>query len=188
MSEIKFHSLTHSLTHSLSHSLNWLNWLTDIREYFKLSFITVVVVFIIFDVFSLLYSEITLFNVFYFCYSKKNVSFNHCRILFLRNKVLLTYYLQKNKNCSYFHSIRLKKTWKQYMVIHIILIDLKKLLSHRCVNLQLILPILIYPHLYDIKTLIFIYSKYSCFFLLNMWNFEATYWYAQCNFIKQNYF
>ena len=62
----------------------------DIREYFKLSFIIAVVVFIVFDLFfSLLYSEITLCNVFYFCYSK-NVFFNYCRTLFVRNKVLLT--------------------------------------------------------------------------------------------------
>ena len=47
----------------------------DIREYFKLSFVIAVVAFIIFDIFLFsLYSERTLFNVFYFCYSK-NVFF-----------------------------------------------------------------------------------------------------------------
>ena len=62
---------------------------SDLREYFNLSFISTIVVFIIFCCFfSLLYSEITLCNVYYFCYSKY-VFFKHCRILFVRNKVLL---------------------------------------------------------------------------------------------------
>ena len=43
---------------------------SKIRDYFKLSFIIVVVVFIsIFDFFSLFYSEITLCNLYYFCFS-----------------------------------------------------------------------------------------------------------------------
>ena len=41
-----------------------------------------------------MYSEITLCNAFYFRYSK-NVFFNHCKILFVTNKVLLTYLLVK---------------------------------------------------------------------------------------------
>ena len=63
---------------------------SDIREYFMLSFIFVVAVFITSDFFFSFVFRITLCNVFYFCYSK-NVFLNHCRILFVRNKVLLTY-------------------------------------------------------------------------------------------------
>ena len=52
------------------------------------------------------------------------------------------------------------------MIIHMMLIKLinlnKRCNNNRCENLRLILSIFIYPHLYDIRILIFIYSKYSC--------------------------
>ena len=60
------------------------------EDIFKLSFIIVVVVFIIFDLFFLFCIQKSLY-IFYFCCSK-NILFNHCRILFVRNKILLTYF------------------------------------------------------------------------------------------------
>ena len=64
---------------------------SDIREYFKLGFIFVVVVFIFDRFFSFVFRN-HLCKVYYLCYSK-NVFFNHCRILFVRNKVYLPTYL-----------------------------------------------------------------------------------------------
>ena len=64
---------------------------SDTRKYFKLSFIIVVVVFIIFGLFCPFCIKKSLY-VIYFNFAFQKMSFsNHCRILFARNEVLLTY-------------------------------------------------------------------------------------------------
>ena len=66
---------------------------SDITEYFNLSFIIVVVVFIIFDLFFLFYIQKSLYVMYTTFVIQKMSFFNHCRILFVRNKVVFTYLL-----------------------------------------------------------------------------------------------